>query len=202
VTPPRSVAANPTTHLQLSTMAVGCNQSRSEIINSKNMRWIDQLARPRSEPHGVTVGRGSHRKGQCHVNDHNSEYSRRGAGQAGLAVSHFLSELSQDHVVLERANRPGDAWRNHRWDSFTLNTPRWQSRLPGVQYGEDDPDGCMPREEVVTHFEDFATARISGASGSTTKPVSTMLRSKMASRSGPRMSSWRLDSIRGRRSPL
>lgn len=79
-----------------------------------------------------------------------------GAGQAGLAVSYFLSELSQDHVVLEQAAQPGEAWRNHRWDSFTLNTPRWQSRLPGVRYGEDDPDGFMPREEVVAHFEDLA----------------------------------------------
>jgi putative flavoprotein involved in K+ transport len=79
-----------------------------------------------------------------------------GAGQAGLAVSYFLSGLSQEHVVLEQAAQPGEAWRNHRWDSFTLNTPRWQSRLPGVEYGEADPDGFMPREEVVVHFEDLA----------------------------------------------
>ena len=79
-----------------------------------------------------------------------------GAGQAGLAVSHYLSNLSQDHLVLERANRAGESWRNHRWDSFTLNTPRWQSRLPGVRYGEDDPDGFMPRDEVVAHFETLA----------------------------------------------
>src|SRR5215470_5512270 len=79
-----------------------------------------------------------------------------GAGQAGLAVSYFLSGLSQEHVVLEQAALPGEAWRNHRWDSFTLNTPQWQSRLPGVEYGEDDPDGFMPREEVVAHFEDLA----------------------------------------------
>jgi len=79
-----------------------------------------------------------------------------GAGQAGLAVSYFLSGSSQDHVVLEQAAQPGEAWRNHRWDSFTLNTPQWQSRLPGVEYGEDDPDGFMPREEVVAHFEDLA----------------------------------------------
>ena len=79
-----------------------------------------------------------------------------GAGQAGLAVSYYLSKLSQDHVVLEQADQPGEAWRNHRWDSFTLNTPRWQSRLPGVQYGEDDPGGFMPKQEVVAHFETLA----------------------------------------------
>ena len=61
-----------------------------------------------------------------------------------------------DHVVLEQADKPGEAWRNHRWDSFTLNTPRWQSRLPGVRYGEDDPDGFMPRQEVVAHLDEMA----------------------------------------------
>ena len=79
-----------------------------------------------------------------------------GGGQAGLAVSHYLTKRSVDHVVLEQADRPGEAWRNHRWASFTLNTPRWQSRLPGVRYGEDDPDGFMPRNEVVASFEALA----------------------------------------------
>jgi putative flavoprotein involved in K+ transport len=79
-----------------------------------------------------------------------------GAGQAGLAVSYYLSNLSRDHVVLEQADGPGDAWRDHRWDSFTLNTPRWQSRLPGVEYGEDDPDAFMSRNEVVDYFDELA----------------------------------------------
>lgn len=79
-----------------------------------------------------------------------------GGGQAGLSVSHYLKQLSVDHVVLEQADKPGDAWCNHRWDSFTLNTPRWQSRVPGVRYGEDDPDGFMPRQEVVRHLDELA----------------------------------------------
>ena len=79
-----------------------------------------------------------------------------GGGQAGLGVSHYLTKRSVDHVVLEQADHPGEAWRNHRWDSFTLNTPRWQSRLPGVRYGEEDSDGFMPRDEVVAWFEELA----------------------------------------------
>jgi putative flavoprotein involved in K+ transport len=79
-----------------------------------------------------------------------------GGGQAGLSVSHYLKQLSVDHVVLEQADKPGEAWRNHRWDSFALNTPRWQSRLSGVRYGEDDPDGFMPRREVVAHLDEMA----------------------------------------------
>jgi len=74
-----------------------------------------------------------------------------------------------EHVVLEQADGPGDAWRNHRWDSFTLNTPRWQSHVPGVRYREDDPDGFMPKHEVVAHLDNLASrlplrtrARVSG----------------------------------------
>ena len=50
-----------------------------------------------------------------------------GGGQAGLSVSYYLTRQRREHVVLEQADVPGNAWRNHRWDSFTLNTPNWQS---------------------------------------------------------------------------
>jgi cation diffusion facilitator CzcD-associated flavoprotein CzcO len=43
----------------------------------------------------------------------------------------------------------------HRWDSFTLNTPRWQSRLPGDRFG-GDADGFMPKDEIVARFEELA----------------------------------------------
>ena len=79
-----------------------------------------------------------------------------GGGQAGLSVSHYLTKQAVDHVVLEQADQPGDAWRNHRWDSFTLNTPRWQSRLPGDRFGGDDADGFMPKDEIVARFEELA----------------------------------------------
>ena len=79
-----------------------------------------------------------------------------GGGQAGLAVSYYLAREGHEHLVLEQCDRPGEAWRNHRWDSFTLNTPRWQSRLPGVHYRADDPDGFMHRNEVVAYLKDLA----------------------------------------------
>jgi putative flavoprotein involved in K+ transport len=80
-----------------------------------------------------------------------------GGGQAGLSVSHYLTKHAVSHVVLEQADQPADAWRSHRWDSFTLNTPRWQSRVPGARYGEDDPHGFMPKQEVVAHLEELAS---------------------------------------------
>jgi putative flavoprotein involved in K+ transport len=77
-----------------------------------------------------------------------------GAGQAGLAVSHELTRAGVEHVVLERA-KVGQAWRG-RWDSFCLVTPNWFVRLPGHPYEGDDPDGFMPRDDIVTYLERYA----------------------------------------------
>jgi len=77
-----------------------------------------------------------------------------GGGQAGLAASAMLTGEGVDHVVLERA-AVGGGWRR-RWDSFTLVTPNWTVRLPGAEYDGPDPDGFMPRDEVVAHLERYA----------------------------------------------
>lgn len=77
-----------------------------------------------------------------------------GAGQAGLAASRELSTRGVDHVVLER-DRIGAAWAS-RWDSFCLVTPNWSVRLPGYPYDGDDPDGFMPRDEIVAYLERYA----------------------------------------------
>ena len=55
-----------------------------------------------------------------------------GAGQAGLAMSRSLTDLSIDHIVLERG-RIAERWQSERWDSLRLLTPNWMTRLP-VQY--------------------------------------------------------------------
>jgi len=78
-----------------------------------------------------------------------------GAGHAGLAASHFLSERSIDHVVLERGE-VANSWRRERWESLRLLTPNWQSRLPGVRYEGPDPDGYMTVREVTELIERFA----------------------------------------------
>ena len=77
-----------------------------------------------------------------------------GAGQAGLAVSHELSAAGIEHVVLDRG-RIGQTWRQ-RWDSFCLVTPNWTVRLPGYPYKGADPDGFMPRDEIVGFLEEYA----------------------------------------------
>ena len=77
-----------------------------------------------------------------------------GAGQAGLAVSHELTQAGVPHVVLER-DKVGRSWRG-RWDSFCLVTPNWFLQLPGHPYDGEDPDGFMPRDEVVEYLERYA----------------------------------------------
>ncbi len=79
-----------------------------------------------------------------------------GAGQAGLAVSHELKQEGIEHVVLER-QRIGEGWRK-RWDSFCLVTPNWSVQLPGFPYDRDDPDGFMPRDEIVEYLERYAAS--------------------------------------------
>lgn len=78
-----------------------------------------------------------------------------GGGQAGLSVSYYLKLKGLDHIVLEHAAEAANAWRNHRWDSFALNTPNWQSMLPGAAMPGNDPDGFSSRNEIVRYFESY-----------------------------------------------
>ncbi len=78
-----------------------------------------------------------------------------GGGQAGLATSYHLSQRGREHIVLEQAAQAGNAWRNGRWDSFTLVTPNWSFRLPGAEYRGGAPDAFMPRDAVVARFERY-----------------------------------------------
>jgi putative flavoprotein involved in K+ transport len=81
-----------------------------------------------------------------------------GAGQAGLAISYYLTQQRRIHVVLEQAAQIVPAWRQERWDSFTLVIPNWSVQLPGFPYQGDDPDGFMSCAEVVNHLEQYAAS--------------------------------------------
>lgn len=77
-----------------------------------------------------------------------------GGGQAGLAMSHSLTDRSIDHVVLERAE-VANSWTTERWDSLRTLTPNWMSRLPGFSYDGDDPNGYMTAGEVAAYLESY-----------------------------------------------
>ena len=79
-----------------------------------------------------------------------------GGGHSGLAMSKQLSDRSIDHVVLERSE-VASSWMTQRWDSFTLLTPNWQTRLPGASYEGDDPDGFMTGGEIAAFIRRYAS---------------------------------------------
>lgn len=78
-----------------------------------------------------------------------------GGGQAGLSTSYHLKKLGREHIIFEGAEKAGNAWRNDRWDSFTLVTPNWSIQLPGAHYNGNDPDGFLRKDEVVAYFERY-----------------------------------------------
>lgn len=80
-----------------------------------------------------------------------------GAGQAGLATSYWLTQHGHEHVVLERAATPASVWRNKRWDSFTMVTPNWTLKMPGLTANGIDPDGFMPQAEIVDFFARYVS---------------------------------------------
>jgi putative flavoprotein involved in K+ transport len=79
-----------------------------------------------------------------------------GAGQAGLAVGHFLARAGRRFAILEAGESVATAWRN-RWDSLVLFTPRRYDALPGLPF-PGDPDGYPGRDEVVGYLERYAGA--------------------------------------------
>jgi putative flavoprotein involved in K+ transport len=77
-----------------------------------------------------------------------------GAGQAGLAIGHFLGKQGRRFTILEAADSVASAWRS-RWDSLVLFTPRRYDALPGLAF-PGDPDGYPTRDEVIAYLERYA----------------------------------------------
>ena len=67
----------------------------------------------------------------------------------------MLSEQPLEHVVLERGD-VANTWKTERWDSLRLLTPNWLTRLPGLAYDGDDPDGFMAVPELIEFVERYA----------------------------------------------
>jgi putative flavoprotein involved in K+ transport len=77
-----------------------------------------------------------------------------GAGQAGLAMGHFLARQGRRFVILDRSDLIAAAWRE-RWESLTLFTPRRYDSLPGLPF-PGDPNGYPTRDEVIAYLERYA----------------------------------------------
>ena len=77
-----------------------------------------------------------------------------GAGQAGIAMSEHLSNLSIPHLVLER-DRIAERWRTQRWDSLVANGPAWHDRFPGLEFDNLDPNAFATKDQIADYFEAY-----------------------------------------------
>ena len=78
-----------------------------------------------------------------------------GGGQAGLTTSYYLQAFGIEHVLLER-DRIGESWRSARWDSFTLVTPDWMTRLPTHSITRGGGADFISRDAIVAILEELA----------------------------------------------
>ena len=78
-----------------------------------------------------------------------------GGGQAGLAMSHKLSQRGRDHLVVER-RRIAERWRSERWDGLRFQFPNWSVRLPDFEFAHADKDGFATSEDIVAYLTAYA----------------------------------------------
>lgn len=77
-----------------------------------------------------------------------------GAGQAGLATAHELTERGRSCLVLETNQRVGDGWRQ-QYDSLRLYSPAGLDGLPGLPFPA--PRHSFPgKDQVGDYLEAYA----------------------------------------------
>jgi putative flavoprotein involved in K+ transport len=78
-----------------------------------------------------------------------------GGGQAGLTMSHMLSQRDCPHLVLERG-RIGERWRSERWDGLRFQFPNSSVKLPDFPFRHAQPDGFATSGEIVDFLDAYA----------------------------------------------
>lgn len=77
-----------------------------------------------------------------------------GAGQAGLALGHYLARRDADFLLLEAGPEVGHSWRT-RWDSLRLFSPAQYDSLPGLPFPA--PRDTHPsKDEVADYLAGYA----------------------------------------------
>jgi putative flavoprotein involved in K+ transport len=77
-----------------------------------------------------------------------------GGGQAGLAVGHYLRRYELPFVILDAAERTGDAWRK-RWDSLRLFSPAAFNGLAGMRFPASG-HALITKDEMADYLESYA----------------------------------------------
>jgi putative flavoprotein involved in K+ transport len=77
-----------------------------------------------------------------------------GGGQAGLATGYYLRRRGIGFVILDGAERVGQAWRD-RWDSLRLFTAARAAGLPGMRIPVPG-DRYVTKDEMADYLEAYA----------------------------------------------
>jgi putative flavoprotein involved in K+ transport len=78
-----------------------------------------------------------------------------GGGQAGLTMSHRLSQRGCPHLVLERG-RIAERWRSERWHGLRFQFPNWSVKLPDFPFPHSDADEFATSAEIADFLEGYA----------------------------------------------
>lgn len=78
-----------------------------------------------------------------------------GGGQAGLSAGYHLSRRGLPFLILDAADRIGDAWRN-RWDSLRLFTPAQYDGLAGMPFPAP-PESFPTKDQMADYLETYAS---------------------------------------------
>ena len=79
-----------------------------------------------------------------------------GGGQAGLAMSHMLSQRGCPNIVVER-HRIAERWRTERWEGLRFQFPNWSIQLPDFPFAHSDPNAFATSDEIVKYLTAYAT---------------------------------------------
>src|SRR6516225_9972697 len=78
-----------------------------------------------------------------------------GGGQAGLAMSHMLSQRGCPNIVVER-HRIAERWRTERWDGLRFQFPNWSIQLPDFPFPHTEPNAFATSAEIVRYLTAYA----------------------------------------------
>ncbi|TCR70659.1 NAD(P)/FAD-dependent oxidoreductase [Bosea sp. BK604] len=77
-----------------------------------------------------------------------------GGGQGGLALAARLRRLDVPTIVIDRHERPGDAWRK-RYRQLCLHDPVWADHMPYLSFPDDWPI-YTPKDKLGDWLEMYA----------------------------------------------
>lgn len=77
-----------------------------------------------------------------------------GGGQGGMALGARLRQLGVPALIIDRHERPGDAWRK-RYKSLCLHDPVWYDHMPYLEFPRNWPV-YSPKDKIADWLEMYA----------------------------------------------